>query len=405
MLTIRNLNKVFASYPRRLDRIKEWLCFGSRIFHEEIHVLKDINLEIKAGEAFGLVGMNGAGKSTLLKLITKTMLPTSGSIESNGKIAALLELGTGFHPDLTGRENILLNGRLHGLEPQEITAKIDTIKAFSELGDYFDKPLKKYSTGMYVRLGFSLAISVNPQVLIVDEALSVGDAYFQQKCLRKIRDFKEAGVTILFVSHDLACVKILCDRVGLLNKGSLVAVGEPKGVLDRYNALISGHDVRQTTKGELKVLVSGSGKAEIAAVSLLNEEGQKVQALEAGQFCQIAIDVLFNAPVSNPTVGILIRDRLGYDVFGTNSSHMQHQTGDFLPNSIGHFSFRFAMDIGPGEYTLSLAIHADASHLAENYQWADSILLFKVHPNKDYPFLGVSMLKPTFEIGPHEVKI
>ena len=186
MIKIENLSKSFKVYPKRKDRLKEWFSFSRRCYHDEFEALKDINLTIQPGEVFGLVGMNGAGKSTLLKILTGTMYPTSGSFTLKGRVAALLELGTGFHAELTGRENVRVNGRLLGLTQEEVESRLEGIREFSELGDFFDKPVRTYSSGMYVRLAFALASSVDPDVLIIDEALSVGDAYFQQKCLKRI---------------------------------------------------------------------------------------------------------------------------------------------------------------------------------------------------------------------------
>ncbi len=399
MLKITDLSKTFQSYPRRADRLKEWLTFGKKTYHDKVTVLKDINLEIAKGEAFGLVGMNGAGKSTLLKIITGTLAPSTGKIECEGRIAALLELGTGFLPELTGRENILVNARLHGISEEILQEKIEEIKAFSELGDYFDKPLRTYSTGMYVRLGFSLAASLRPEVLIVDEALSVGDAYFQQKCLRKIRDFRSEGTTILFVSHDLACVKLLCDRAALLSKGQILEVGEPARILNHYNALIAGHQPTFLQDEYQERTISGNGKARIISAFLRDEEDKRIEVVEAGKEVQIVVEVEFQDTLDEPTVGILIRDRLGYDVFGTNTAQMKNKTGRFIKGTRAHFNFRLPMNIGPGDYTLSCALHADTSHVGENYQWVDGILIFRVLPDKDYTFLGVSLLKPQLEIS------
>ena len=223
MIHIQEVSKKFKVYPSRAARLREWVLGGK--YHQEFWALHKIDLKIESGEVFGIIGMNGAGKSTLLKILTGTLAATSGKIEMQGRVAALLELGTGFHPELSGRDNVLMNGKLLGLTESEIIEKIPGIHAFSELGDFFEKPVRTYSSGMYVRLAFSLAASVDPDVLIIDEALSVGDAYFQQKCLERIKQFKEQGTTILFVSHDPGVVKVLCNRVAFLQKGKLLGIG------------------------------------------------------------------------------------------------------------------------------------------------------------------------------------
>ncbi len=262
MIIIDQLSKKFATYPSQRQRLLELLSLGKKKYHHESWSLKNINLHVQPGEVFGLVGMNGSGKSTLLKIIAKTLTPSKGSIRLNGTIAAILELGTGFHPDLTGKENVLLNGRLLGLEKKQLLSRLDEIADFSELGDYFFQPMRTYSTGMYVRLAFSLVVAIYPNILLIDEALSVGDAYFQQKCLTKIAALKQQGTTILFVSHDLQVVRTLCDRVALLDSGELLAIGQPLAIIEHYNALLGkksshashyvieqGNDTRGTRSG------------------------------------------------------------------------------------------------------------------------------------------------------------
>lgn len=403
MIEIINLSKKFKTYRKPSDRLKEWFRAGKKIYHEENWVLKNINLHIHPGESFGIIGMNGAGKSTLLKIITSTMVPTSGQVKISGRVAALLELGTGFHPDLTGRENVLINGKLLGLSEKEISDRVDDIAAFSELGEYFDRPIRTYSSGMYVRLAFSLASSVDPEILIIDEALSVGDAYFQQKCLNRILDFRKKGVTILFVSHDPGAVKLLCNRVALLSKGEIEGVGTPIEMLEMYNALLARKEGAGqeyiVKRGERDafgryLLSSGNQKVNITKVFLSDANGNKLEAVESGTICNIVVSARFNEHLENPTVGILIRDRMGYDIFGTNSFDLMTKTGYFTKGDSYSFIFRCKMNLGPGDYTVTAAFHSEKTHINECYEWIDRILTFKVLPRSDYFFLGVSCLEP-----------
>ena len=403
MIKLVNISKKFKVYKDKRDRLKEWMLFGRKSLHSDFWALKDINLSIPKGEVFGLVGLNGAGKSTLLKIITGTMTPSTGQVTLEGKVAALLELGTGFHDELTGRDNVKVNGRLLGMSEEEIDEKMDGIESFCELGDYFDKPIRTYSTGMYVRLAFALATSIQPEVLIIDEALSVGDAYFQQKCVKRMEAFKRSGTTILFVSHDLSMLKIFCDRVALLQRGKIEAIGNSRDILELYNAKLAeqseGFSLKTAKNSqEEKVLSSGNGKVEIKNVAIITSQNNEVHALEAGQTCKITIEVIFNCQIKDPTVGILIRDRLGYDIFGTNTKLMSQQTGQYLAGDKASFNFNCKMNIGPGEYTLTVAIHQDSTHTAECYQWVDRILTFKVIPKADFLFSGVSLVATEFSL-------
>ncbi|MCB9228370.1 MAG: ABC transporter ATP-binding protein [Deltaproteobacteria bacterium] len=402
MITIQNISKKFKVYPTRKDRLREWLSFGKKTYHQDHWALRNVSLNIEKGQIFGLIGLNGAGKSTLLKIITGTLAPTSGTIERSGKIAALLELGTGFHEELNGRDNVILNGKLLGLTEEEILSRLDSIEQFCELGDYFDKPVRTYSTGMYVRLAFALATSIDPDVLIIDEALSVGDAYFQQKCVRRMHEFRQKGTTILFVSHDLSMIKLFCDQVALMQKGSVIATGSAREILELYNAKLAehdeqfclGHSSQQTSFHD--PASSGNGKAEILSVQLQSEDHSDIRAIEAGKACLLQLNVLFHETVDNPTIGFLIRDRLGYDIFGTNTERLYRPSGTWQKGTQAAFSFAFDMNLGPGEYTLSVAIHQDSTHVGECYQWIDRIFSFRVLPRTDFQFLGVSLLHTTF---------
>ena len=238
-IIVNNLGKAYKQYPSKWSRLIEWVSPGSHKSHSLIWILEDISFSVKSGEAVGIIGVNGAGKSTLLKMICGTTRPTNGSVEVRGRIAALLELGMGFHPEFTGRQNVLMASQLLGIEKKEIQALMPEIEAFAEIGDYIDQPIRVYSSGMQVRLAFSVATAIRPDLLIIDEALSVGDAYFQHKSFERIRKYRKEGTTLLIVSHDKQAIQSICDKAVLLNNGKIELEGKPEAVMDYYNALLA----------------------------------------------------------------------------------------------------------------------------------------------------------------------
>ena len=407
MISLRNVSKRFKLYRRPSDLILEWLHFGKR--HEEFFALNGIDLEVPRGRTIGIVGANGAGKSTLLKLITGTLLPTTGSIEIFGRIAALLELGTGFHPDFTGRQNIYVNGQFLGLSHEEIQALEPEIIEFSELGGFIDQPLRTYSSGMVVRLGFSIAASVNPEVLIVDEALSVGDARFAQKCVHRIQKFRDQGTTILFVSHDPAAISQLCDEAILLESGQVQSRGAPKDILSEYNALLAAKG-----QGNVSMRISrpgggGPGSAErlqrhgtfqalITALELCREDGSSTEDFHSGETMKIRIRAAFLTHVSKPSIGFLIKDRLGLSIYGTNTNLKKLDFGPMKPGQSVEVEITLPVALGYGTYNLSIAIHEDETHLQACYEWVDNAAFFKVHHQAKPDWSGILRLKPELDI-------
>jgi lipopolysaccharide transport system ATP-binding protein len=379
-LRVTKLGKAYRRYARQSGRLLEWLGLGAQ--HELKWILRDINFEIQRGEAVGLIGVNGAGKSTLLKLIAGTARPTTGQITVNGRITALLELGMGFHADFTGRENVLMSARIAGIPASDLAAVMAAVEEFAEIGDYIDQPVRTYSSGMQVRLAFSVATAVRPDILIVDEALSVGDTYFQHKSFDLIRRFLAGGTTLLFVSHSAASVKSICTRAILLDQGSIVCDDAPDKVLDYYNALIARshaeYEIRQlATKGGGQVTRSGSGEARIDKLELIVGQ-EPVNAMLSGQPAVIRVTGTSRVPLDQITVGILLRDRLGNDVFGTNTMHH----GSSAPRREGErfcAEFRFAsLPLGSGSYSITAALHSLDNHIAGNYDWWDRALVFEV---------------------------
>jgi len=397
MVSIQHLSKAYRLYDRPWHRLAEWVTGTQR--HRVFWALKDVNIEVPSGIALGIVGPNGAGKSTLLKILSGVSYPTEGAVTVPGKIAALLELGTGFHPELTGRENVFLNGRLVGHAEREIADSLEEIISFSELGEFIDQPVRTYSSGMYMRLGFSIAASLDPSVLVIDEIFAVGDAYFQQKCVRRLREFRERGATILFVSHDPSAVKTLCDQAVLIHRGEVVDSGSPDDVLDYYNALLAREHgdagfITITRQNDS----SGSGQragtfeAVVTDLRLLDQDGHEVNAAVVGQALKLRIKIAFMVDMANPTVGILIRDRLGTDIFGTNTYHLGQHTGMFKAGDELETTWDVAMDIGPGQYTVTVAVHTEDTHLFRCFDWADAVIAFQVLPGGDYQFVGKAHL-------------
>jgi len=382
-LTVTQLGKAYKQYSTRWSRLAEWLDPRDRSRHHLNWILKDINFSVKPGEAVGILGINGAGKSTLLKMITGTTRPTTGSVEISGSVAALLELGMGFHPDFTGRQNVYLAGQLLGYSSEEITEQMSNIEDFAEIGAYIDQPVRIYSSGMQVRLAFSLATSIRPDILVVDEALSVGDAYFQHKCFDRIKHFSKTGTSLLFVSHDPGAIKNLCTRAILLNAGRLEYEGEPDDVLDYYNALLAAERPQSAvtiSKSESAGIRSGSGELVIESVELLSE-GLPVRVVSSGGSLSIDVLIRVRAPVGEFTVGLAIRDKYGNTMLGSNTElHQQNLCACRFDETI-QVAFQIPyLGIGAGSYSISIALHDPRSHIVSNYDWWEKPIIFEVMP-------------------------
>ncbi|WOF77581.1 ABC transporter ATP-binding protein [Pseudomonas sp. FeN3W] len=400
-ITITNLGKAYKQYPSRWGRLAEWLLPLRKPRHTLKWVLQNINFQIAPGEAVGIIGINGAGKSTLLKIITGTTQPTTGHVQLTGRIAALLELGMGFHPDFTGRQNALMAGQLLGYSAEDIQKMMPQIEEFAEIGDYIDQPVRVYSSGMQMRLAFSVATAHRPDVLIVDEALSVGDAYFQHKSFDRIRNFREKGTTLLLVSHDKTAIQSICDRAILLNAGQLVMEGEPEVVMDYYNAMLAERDnqtVRQqiTETGKVQT-ISGSGEAKINKIALLDEHDQPLDVVNVGQPVKLKVTIEATAPLPELVIGYMIKDRLGQPAFGTNTYHLNHKLTDIRSGAINTFVFSFAANLGPGSYSIAIALHTTDTHIGKNYEWRDLAAIFNVVNIDQNTFIGTAWLPPTVE--------
>lgn len=401
VLSVDNIGKSFREYGSEWRRFASWAGLHSPRVKEH-WVLRNIGFLVRRGEAVGIVGQNGAGKSTLLKIITGTLGATEGQVRVSGRIAAILELGMGFNPDLTGRQNVEHSAGLMGFSRTEIAALIPSIEAFAEIGEYFDEPLRTYSSGMQMRVAFSLATAARPDVLIVDEALAVGDAYFVHKCFKRIREFRDDGTTLLIVSHDKSAVQALCDRAVMIDKGRLIADGGPQEILDLYNAMIAekeGGTVRQERREDgTAVTTSGTGEAVVDDIWLENAKGTRAEMVGVGENVELVIRASVRRNIPSLVVGYMIRDRLGQVMFGTNTFYAQHSIANAVAGEVHELRAAFPMALGAGSYAVSVALASSETHLVDNFEWRDLALVFSVANMQQLPFVGSAWLPPTMRV-------
>jgi lipopolysaccharide transport system ATP-binding protein len=389
-ISLKNVSKCYKRYARPVDRLKEMLLPG-KSHAQEFWALRDINLEVPKGETMGIIGQNGSGKSTLLQIIAGTLTPSTGEVQVNGRVSALLELGSGFNPEFTGRQNVFFNGQILGLSREQIEAKFDEIAAFAEIGDFIEQPVKTYSSGMVVRLAFAVIANTEPKILIVDEALSVGDARFQARCMKRIRQLKDQGVTILFVSHDSGSVKMLCKSGVLMNHGTILEIGDPKDVVNHYIALLSSH----TTEVDVEEITSienhddfvnsnqdnslhrhGNKLAIIKKVKLCDLDEKEITKVETGADFQIGVLVEAQAELSELVVGISIRNLMGLVIYGTNSLIMDIKLPELQGGEQLKVFFKVPCYLNKGIYTVTVGIHSEEGL---SYDWIDELVVFEVH--------------------------
>lgn len=401
-LNVCGLGKAYRHWSSEWLRAASW--FGLPVRPAEEHwVLRNISFSVDPGESVGIVGQNGAGKSTLLKLITGTTRPTEGGVSGTGHIAAILELGMGFNLDLTGRQNACHYAGLMGYSQFQIESTIEEIEAFAEIGEYFAQPMRTYSSGMQMRVAFSVATAIRPDILIVDEALSVGDAYFVHKCFDRIREFRKAGTTLLIVSHDPGAIQTLCDRAIVLESGRLIIDAEPKEALDYYNALIAQKEagkVLVTHHGKHgTVTESGTFEATIDEVILLDSKGEPSEYFAVSEPVTLRVRVSVGVDIERLVFGYMIRDRLGQPIFGTNTYHTAQVIRNPAAGEKIEFIAAFDADLGPGTYSVSVALTGTEDHLTKNYQWRDMALVFTVaNVGKNY-FIGCAWIPSKISIS------
>ena len=402
-ITVTNLGKAYKQYPNRWSRLVEWVLPGRKRRHTLKWVMQDVSFTVKPGEAVGIIGINGAGKSTLLKMITGTTQPTTGSVHITGRVAALLELGMGFHPDFTGRQNAFMAGQLLGYGVEDIARLMPEIEAFAEIGEYIDQPVRVYSSGMQMRLAFSVATAHRPDVLIVDEALSVGDAYFQHKSFDRIREFGKQGTTLLIVSHDKGAIQSICDRAILLNAGRLAMQGEPEAVMDYYNAMLAdrqNQEVKQLVREDGKVqTISGTGDATVTSITLMDESDRPLEMVDVGQAVHLRIDVKAQKNIDRLVLGYGIKDRLGQVIYGTNTHLKKNHIHNVAAGDNYRFDIAFPANLGPGTYSVQTALVSDDTHLTNNYEWRDLALVFNVININKPQFAGCAWIDPAIEIS------
>lgn len=392
VLRVENLSKQYRTYTRPSDRLKESLTRGRLRRHKEFWALREVSFELDRGVTVGIVGPNGCGKSTLLQIISGTLEPTHGDVWHQGRIAALLELGAGFDPEFTGVENVYMNASLLGLSRRATDALFPQIERFAEIGPFLYQPVKTYSSGMYVRLAFAIAASVEPEILVVDEALAVGDAVFQHRCLRRIKDLQEAGTTVLFVSHDLAAVRALCSRAILLNGGRIVSDGRPVDVLNHYQKIImererafevdsatTGSDAAITHAENLAPLSytyrHGDGSAQILAAELADVTQRPVETVETGEPLTMRVLARITSDLDDPIVGFLIRNRHGISAYGTNTKEQQIEFGAVRRGEVLEVVFSFNCWLGVDDYSITCAVH---NRNGEAFDWIDGAHFFRV---------------------------
>ncbi len=404
ILRVESLSKEFRRYKSEWHRVAYLL--GFRVKPLEVHrVLKRVSFCVRSGEAVGVVGRNGAGKSTLLKIITGTLNPTEGFVEISGRVSAILELGMGFHPDLTGRENVYHSAGLMGFTPQQIDEKIDEIEAFAEIGDYFDEPVRTYSSGMQMRVAFAVATAWRPDILIIDEAMSVGDIYFQHKSFARIKEYRELGTSLLLVSHDRAAIQAVCDRAVLLDDGVVIKDGDPEEVMDYYNALIAAKEEEEeenikqirSSDGRLMTL-SGDGSVKLNSIRLLNIEDNEIEIVSVGERVTLEITIEILKSVDELVLGYMIKDRLAQAVFGTNTYFMDRVIYSPEVGKVFKYRFTFDANMGPGHYSINTSAHAGYTHVQGNYFWLDNALVFEVVNVDKSGFVGLAWLPPKLEV-------
>lgn len=408
-ISVRSLTKQYLLYDRPVDRLKQLLARGRKRYYREFNALTDVSFEVAQGQTVGIIGQNGSGKSTLLQLICGTLQPTSGEISVKGRISALLELGAGFNPEFTGRENVIMQGAIMGFTRDEMVTRLPAIETFAEIGEFIDRPVKTYSSGMFVRLAFASAVHVEPDILVVDEALAVGDLAFQHKCMSRMRDFMQRG-TVLFVSHDLASITSLCSEVIWLEHGRIREIGDPKTVTEHYWAKMY-EDINQSQKapthprksdaqlcsGRLKALFNldhgkaesfGTGAAQITGIALYDEHGNPINETNGGRTIQVQVTARANGDVAHPIIGLSFKDVKGNVVTGTNTDFEFAALSPMRAGETRSVLFRLKLpELAAGSYSFAPAV-ADGTQTAHTMlHWVDNAAILQIANQR--PVMGM----------------
>ena len=411
VVSARNVSKRYLLYNRPQDRLKQALFWRlGKNYAREFWALRDVGFVVKKGETLGIIGQNGSGKSTLLQIIAGTLQPTEGTVDVRGRVSALLELGAGFNPEFTGRENVFLNGAILGIPEEEMKERFDEIAAFAQIGQFIDQPVKTYSSGMYVRLAFAIAVCVDPDILIVDEALSVGDSLYQSRSYRRMEQMRDSGKTIILVSHDFYTVQSFCQRALLLDGGKVVKIGEAKPVVNKYVELIAtrereyiewlaaqskGASLKDTqpipsqiSAGEQKTIQEefrfGTREAEIIDCYLLDETGKQTVAWESGEVGTVVVVAKFHKDVEKPVIGLVVNTPTGINVFGTNSWYADNYPGSQKRGTVLKTEFRQQIRLNPGNYVLSVSIAEKEPDCVVRLDQRMDMMSFRVVGTKTY---------------------
>jgi ABC-type polysaccharide/polyol phosphate transport system ATPase subunit len=394
VIETHGVTKIYPLYSHPSDRLREALSIRRKKYHKDFYALRDVSISVERGSCVGLIGMNGSGKSTLLQVIAGVVSPTHGKAEVHGRISALLELGAGFNPEYSGIENIKFQAALMGIPSEEIPDLIERVRVFADIGDFVYQPVKSYSSGMYVRLAFATAINFDPDILIVDEALAVGDIYFQTKCMTRIRQLREQGKTLLFVSHDAAAVKSLCDKAYLLHQGQVVDHGAPDAVFNHYNNLIAAkaEDAMMRSASQMRSRY-GTGKILIGNVRIRNQAGTYTDTLATGEKVSLEIDFKAHAEIHSPTIGISIRDRLGIEIYGINNHNLGIDFGTVRQGDEYRVSYDIDLRLGQNTYSIAVSAHPEDTHVIECFDWVNDACIFRMVPSPQHKFVGACLLQ------------
>lgn len=396
-IDVKNVKKVYKLYEKRSDRVKDAFGLLKKNPPKKYHALNGVSMQIKTGETVGIIGTNGSGKSTILKIITGVLNATEGEVTVNGRISALLELGAGFNMEYNGIENVYLNGTMMGFSEKEIDERLPAILEFADIGDYVYQPVKTYSSGMFVRLAFAVAINIDPEILIVDEALSVGDVFFQAKCYHKFEEFKKMGKTIVFVSHDLSSISKYCDRVYLLNKGNLLGEGSPKEMIDAFKRVLVGqYEDGEFAGGGSAVVGTGEGEsqnadcqeygtrqAEITELFITDEKGMRTSAIIKGTQYTMHMKVRINDHIPNPIFAFSIKNAKGVEITGTNTMMEKAFLECVEPGMMKEVTFTQQMNLQGGDYLISLGVTGYNKHQFEVYHRLYDVMNISVVSDKD----------------------
>lgn len=431
-VSLKGVGKKYRVYQSRQHRLREILSFGKNSHSRDFWAVEDVSFDVEPGTTMGIIGRNGAGKSTLLKIISSVLQPTSGTVEVNGRLAALFGVGAGFNPEFTGRENIMLNGLLLGIERREMLERFDDIEAFADLGEFLDRPIKTYSSGMQARLGFAVAINVSPDILVVDETLSVGDAVFKQMCLQRLRNLRDSGTTILFVSHSLGLIKNFCEKSVLLHQGHMLFSGGTAEAIDRYEALISNiksqknvqttsqdegllyeiqHEEEQDVPEELvfkedptlegrkaQGFRHGTGEARIQNVEILNNQQRPVENVESGSTITIRVHLQYLKDIEDSVLNVTLRNKTGTDIFSTSTTREGTSLGVRKEGERVVVDFTFAAPLRPDNYNVNASV-AYPQNRKGYLDWVDVAAAFKMlRAENQGPIRGLIDLSALVEV-------